>query len=116
MGGLRRRTRVLIPGLAIASAAVLFFDGMISLQPDLTWGMRAVFLFGPYAGPFVGWFGPVIGFEAGDPWFMLLAALPLLALIVSHPLYPHRLTGLLSAVGLFLWFLFGLSFIHQASA
>jgi hypothetical protein len=111
-----RRLKVVAPVTAVLWLGVLFFNAGIAALPIVTWDMRVVFLLGPLAGPFVGLAGPVIGFEADPLGYCLLAGLPLLGMIVAHPLCPRWWTGLVSAAGLFVWVLLGLSFIHQASA
>ena len=88
----------------------------LATRPDLMWGMRVVFLLGPFLGPFVGLFGPMIEFEASSVGYCLVTGLPLLGMVLAHPLRPSWWTGILSAVGLSFWFLLGLVYIHQYSA
>ncbi len=116
MGSVGRRVRVVGPTLGLMTLWVLWFNGGFVGLPGITPAMSAVFLLGPFAGPFVGLLGPVIGFEADPLSYCFATGLPLLAMIASHPVYPRRGTGILCVVGVFLWFLLGMSFIHQASA
>ena len=111
-----RRARVVGSVTAFLSLWVVFFDGDLATLPGVSCSQRAVFLLGPYAGPFVGLFGPVIGFDADPPEYCLTFGIPLLAMIATHPLRPSWASGLVSTAGLFVWFVMGLSFIHQASA
>ena len=116
MGSVGRRVRVIGPTLGLMALWVMWFNGDLVGLPSVTPAMSVVFLLGPFAGPFVGLWGPVIGFEADPLGYCLAASLPLLAMIVSHPAYPRWWTGILCVVGTLLWFLLSMSFIHQASA
>jgi len=95
--------------------AALFFNAGIAALPVVTWGERGVLVVGPLAGPFAGLAGPVIGLEADPLGDCLASGLPLAGMILAHPLCPRRWAGVVSAAGLFVWVLLGLSFIHQAS-
>jgi hypothetical protein len=111
-----QRVKVIGPTLSLMTLLVLWINGGIVALPGVTPAMAAVFLLGPYAGPFVGFWGPVIGFDADPPGYMLATGLPLLAMILSHPVYPRWWTGTLCVVGMVLWFGLSMGFIHQASA
>lgn len=116
MASVGRRVRVIGPMLGLMALWVLWFNGGLASLSSVTPAMSAVFLLGPFAGPFVGFWGPVIGFEADSVVFMCAAGLPLLGMIVSHPVHPRLWTGVICVVGTLLWFLMSMSFIHQASA
>lgn len=111
-----QRLRVIVPAFGAFALFVFVFNGELLLDPSVTPAMSVVFLLGPFAGPFVGLFGPVIGFEADSLGYCLLTGLPLLAMIASHPIDPRPATGVLCVVGVLFWFLLAMSFIHQASA
>ncbi len=111
-----QRLRVVGPAFGAFVLFVFVFNGELARHPSVTSAMSAVFLLGPFAGPFVGLFGPVIGFEADSLEYCLLTGLPLLAMIASHPINPRPWTGVLCVVGVLFWFLLAMSYIHQASA
>jgi hypothetical protein len=102
--------------LALMTLWVVWWNGSLPWLSGVTPAMSAVFLLGPYAGPFVGFWGPIIGFEVPSLVRMCATGLPLLAMIASHPVYPRWWTGMLCVVGVLFWFLLSMSFIHQASA
>ena len=104
------------PTLGLMTLWVLWFNGGIATLPVVTPAEDAVWLLGPFAGPFVGLLGPVVGFEADPLGYCLALGLPLIALIASHPAYPRWWTGLLCVAGTLLWFLLSMSYLHQASA
>ena len=100
-----RRLRVIGPTLGLMALWVLWFNSGFVGLPSVTPDMSAVFLLGPFAGPFVGLVGPVIGFDADPLAYCIATGLPLLAMIASHPAYPRWWTGILCVAGVLLWFL-----------
>ena len=116
MASFARRVRVIGPTLGVMTLWVAWFNGDLALLPCVTTSESAVLLLGPYAGPFVGLWGYVLGFENDSLSSACATGPPLLAAIASHPACPRVWTGILTILGVLVWFLLSMSYIHQASA
>jgi hypothetical protein len=95
------RLRVVLPGLLLGT-----------FWSVLCWGGTSypfAMLLGPLAMP--------IGLGLDHPGYsesrMWVEAAILVALILAHPIRPKVLTGVLSAVGLFLWFFVALLYLSD---
>jgi hypothetical protein len=80
-GHVARRACVIVPMLGLMTLWVAWWNGRLPAVPGVTPAMSTVFLL----GPFVGLWGPVIGYEADSVGYILATGLPLLVMIGSHP-------------------------------
>ncbi len=114
MASFGRRLRVIGPTFGVMTLGVAWLNGDLARCFD-TPAESALFLVGPFVGPFVGLWGHVVGFNDDSLGYTCATGLPLLAAIASHPAYPRVWTGLLCVAGTLWWFLLSLSYLHQAS-
>ena len=114
MASVDRRMSVIGPTFGLMTLGVLVLHGCFVGMARVTPAEFVVYMFGPLAGPFVGFVGPAIGLEADPVEYMCAIGLPPLVLMLLHPISPRWWTGLLCVVGVLLWFCLGMIFIHQA--
>ncbi|MGL6076655.1 MAG: hypothetical protein ACRC8S_21070 [Fimbriiglobus sp.] len=78
-------------------------------------GVALVLIVGPSLGPYVGFLGPIVGYEADPVGEMVLMSVLPICMIASHPLNPRWYSALICAFGVFVWYLMGIVYLYQGA-
>jgi hypothetical protein len=108
-----RRGRVVFTTAALLSFLVLLMHHGFVTNPGGGGAEGWFLLVAPALGPFVGLFGPYIGYEADSFGECVLVAIPVLLACAAHPVRPGWVTGVVSVGGVFVWVVLGLAYINQ---
>jgi hypothetical protein len=104
-----KRWKIVVCGVALGAAFSAFgaLSGQVKLhwRPAVTLEVWAAVMTGPFAEPYA--------YADYNMTRMTIWGVVLLAGISSHPLRPTVATAIICSIGLFLWFLLGVSYTYD---